>query len=362
MNVLVGPETVTVDVTNTAAVTARPEFTASGQGLLGMKERVGAYGGDLRVGPGLDGGYRVRAQIPFQPVALPGVGASVGSRRQAMRPSQWITSGVATALIVVFWLVVMEIEVATSSARRGPLLLNAAVVAAMALAAGWRRYSPLLFLAVVGGLAIALSGGLTTLDRSTITGLYTLAVPLFTVAAWTPRTQATMGLVLWASVASGVAVVHQDAAGGLAGALVMAVVVWAAGRAWRAQLLLNAELTETTARLATERDQRAQLAVLTERTRIARDLHGPVAHAVITMVVQAEAARKLLVGQPEDAETAIRDIEQTGRDALTQLRRILGVLRSPAGTPGSTTTGTTATPPVPRVGERPTPAPERVLT
>jgi signal transduction histidine kinase len=232
----------------------------------------------------------------------------------------------------------------------------------MALAAGWRRRYPLLFLAVVGGLAVALSGGLTSLDRSTITGLYSLAVPLFAVAAWEPGTQAMAGLALWAAGAGSVAVMHKAAAGGLAGALVMAVVVWAAGRVWRAQLLLNADLTETTARLAAERDQRAQLAVANERTRIARDLHGPVAHGVITMVVQAEAARKLLVPQPEDAEAAIRDIEQTGRDALTQLRRILGVLRSPAGTPTPTTIGTTATPPVSRLEEHTRWTPEQVLT
>jgi signal transduction histidine kinase len=362
VDVRVGPEAVTVEVTNTSAATAPPPFTPSGHGLLGMKERVTAYGGDLRVGPEPDRGYAVRARIPFHPVDPPALAATVRSRRQAMRPPHWISNRVASAMIVAFWLVAMEIEVATSSARRGPLLLNAGVVAAMALAAGWRRYSPLLFLAVVGGLAVVLSGGLTSLDRSTITGLYTLAVPLFTVAAWAPRAQAAVGLAVWASVASGASVVHHAAAGGLAGALVMATVVWAAGRAWRAQLLLNADLTETTARLEEERHQRAQLAVATERTRIARDLHGPVAHGVITMVVQAEAARKLLFRQPEDAEAAIRDIEQTGRDALTQLRRILGVLRSGTGTPTSTASGTTATPPAPPFGERATRTPEQVLT
>ena len=112
----------------------------------------------------------------------------------------------------------------------------------------------------------------------------------------------------------------------------MAIVVWAAGRVWRAQLLLNADLTETTARLAAERDQRAKLAVATERTRIARDLHGPVAHGVITMVVRQRLHGSCWCTNREDAEAAIRDIEQTGRDALTQLRRILGVLRSAAGT------------------------------
>lgn len=362
VQVRLGPEAVTVEVTNTSAATARPRFTPSGHGLVGMKERVTALGGDLQVGPGPDGGYVVRAQIPVHVVAPPGEDASPRSRRPWMRASQWPSSGAGSAVIVAFWLVVLEIEAATSSARHGPWLLNAAVVAAMAVAAGRRRHNPLLFLAVVGVLAIALSGGLTSLDRSTLTGLYTLAVPLFTVAAWESRTRATVGLALWVAGTSGVAVVHHGDAGGLPGALVMAVVVWAAGRLWRAQLLLNADLTEARARLAAERDQRAMLAVATERTRIARDLHGPVAHGVITMVVQAEAARRLLVRHPEDAEAAIRDIEQTGRDALTQLRRILGVLRSPAGPPTSIAAGTRATPSLPRFEEHAMSTAEQVLT
>jgi signal transduction histidine kinase len=362
VDVQVGPVAVTVEVTNTVAAEARPQFAPSGHGLLGMKERVTAYGGDLRVGPEPDGGYRVRAQIPFHPVAPSEVGAAVSSRRRAMRPSQWISTGVASAMIIAFWLVVMEVEVATSSARQGPWLLNATAVGAMALAAGWRRRYPLLFLAVVGGLAVVLSGGLTSLDRSTFTGLYGLAVTLFSVAAWEPRTRATLGLALWAAGAGGAAIVHKDTSGGLAGALVMAIVVWAAGRVWRAQLLVNADLTETTDRLAAERDQRAQLAVATERTRIARDLHGPVAHGVITMVVQAEAARTLLVHQPAEAEAAIRDIEQTGRDALNQLRRILGVLRSSARTPTPTAIGPAETSPVARLGEHTARKPEEVLT
>src|SRR5580704_484994 len=131
----------------------------------------------------------------------------------------------------------------------------------MALAAGWRRRRPLLCLAVVGGLAAALNGGLTSLDRSSVTGLYSLVVPLFAVAAWQPRARATLGLALWATGAGVLAAWHHAALGGLAGALAMGVVVWTAGRIWRAQRTLTLELTETTARLAAERDQRAELAV-----------------------------------------------------------------------------------------------------
>jgi signal transduction histidine kinase len=361
VNVRVDPTAVNVEVTNTNVAATR-QFTSSGHGLVGMKERVAAYGGDLRAGREPNGDYGVRARIPFQPADPPEEGGAAVTRRVVMRPSQWMAQGIASWMIVGFWLLVMEVEVATSSARRGPWLLNAAAVAAMALAAGRRRQYPLLFLAVVGAMAVVLSGGLTSLDRSTITGLYSLAVPLFTVAAWEPRTQATMGLTLWAAGASSVAVVHSAAAGGLAGALVMGIVVWTAGRLWRAQLLLNADLTETTMQLAAERDRRAQLAVATERTRIARDLHGPVAHGVTTMVVQAEAARKLLVHQPDKIEAAIRDIEQTGREVLTQLRRILGVLRSTAGTPAPAAIAAAGAPLVARLGEHTTWTPEQVLT
>lgn len=361
VDVLVGSEEVTVEVTNTNAA-GQPRFEPSGHGLAGMRERVTAYGGDLRVGPERNGdGYCVRARIPFRPVDSSGVGATTTSRRRMSWPSLRLSQRWGNAMIVAFWLVVMEIEVATSSARVGPWFLNAAAVAAMALAAGWRRRYPLVFLVVVGGFAAALSGGLTSLDRSTICGLYSLSVPLFTVGAWSTRTRATAGLALWAVGASTVAVVH-NAAGGLAGAIVMGIVVWAAGRLWRAQLLLNAELTETMARLAAERDQHAQFAAANERTRIARDLHGPVAHGVATMIVQAESARKLLVHQPSEIEAAVRNLEQTGREALTQLRRILGVLRSSAGPLIPPAIGAADRLPASRLGDHPSWLPEQVLT
>jgi signal transduction histidine kinase len=243
-------------------------------------------------------------------------------------------------------------------------VVNAAAVAVMALAAAWRRRNPLLVLAVVGALAAMLSSGLTSLDRSTVIGLYSLAVPLFTVAAWQPRTRAVLCIVLWTAGTSSVAAVRHATIGGLVGALVMGLVVWTGGRIWRAQRTLNAELAETTAGLATERDRQAELAVVSERTRIARELHGLVAHGVVTMVVQAEAARNVLVQHPGSAADSIRAIEQNGRDALTQLRRILGVLRAPVGSSDEPTTYApiqVPTPLQPR-GEMLTSLPEEALT
>jgi signal transduction histidine kinase len=76
-----------------------------------------------------------------------------------------------------------------------------------------------------------------------------------------------------------------------------------------------------------ERDLAAREAIVSERARIARELHDVVAHSVSVMVVQAQAGPRLLA-DPDEARGAFRSIETTGREALVELRRLLGVLRS----------------------------------
>ena len=90
---------------------------------------------------------------------------------------------------------------------------------------------------------------------------------------------------------------------------------------------MDEELEQTTSLLAAERSDRAQLAVAGERSRIARDLHAVVARSVAAMVVQAEAARGLLDRDPATADAALEAVEDVGRQALSEMRRILGVLR-----------------------------------
>ncbi|HEX9526589.1 MAG TPA: histidine kinase, partial [Streptosporangiaceae bacterium] len=80
-------------------------------------------------------------------------------------------------------------------------------------------------------------------------------------------------------------------------------------------------------------DQRAARAAAAERTRIARELHDVVAHHVSLMAVQAEAATSLLPGRPAQAQQSVQVIGDTARQALTELRRLLGVLRAPAEPP-----------------------------
>jgi signal transduction histidine kinase len=99
------------------------------------------------------------------------------------------------------------------------------------------------------------------------------------------------------------------------------------GRVLRHRARLNRALVEKTRRLERERAESAVTAAEEERTRIAGELHDVVAHALSAMVVQASGARRLAERNPERAADAFLAVETSGREALTEIRRLLGVLR-----------------------------------
>jgi signal transduction histidine kinase len=110
----------------------------------------------------------------------------------------------------------------------------------------------------------------------------------------------------------------------------IAFVAWAPlliGRFMRHRAQLHATLVEKARRLERSRASRADAAALQERSRIAGELHDVVAHALSAMVVQSGAARRLTERDPARASDAFRVVEDTGREALTEIRRLLGVLR-----------------------------------
>jgi signal transduction histidine kinase len=87
------------------------------------------------------------------------------------------------------------------------------------------------------------------------------------------------------------------------------------------------ELATRTVELQREREENARRAVLEERVRIARELHDVVAHHVSVMGVQASAGRRVLDRRPEQAEELLGSIEDSSRQAVTELHRLLGFLR-----------------------------------
>ncbi|MBO0788282.1 MAG: sensor histidine kinase, partial [Actinobacteria bacterium] len=167
-------------------------------------------------------------------------------------------------------------------------------------------------------------------------------VLLYTLAAYTPRRFSVPGLaicLLGALVASlrwitGPPGLLKEllSGGALLGGPVL--IAWVLGDSMRYRRAYYASLEDRAARLEAERDAQAQIAAATERARIARELHDVVAHHVSVMVVQADGASYAMDAEPERARQALATIAGTGRRALAEMRRLLGVLRSdgdPAG-------------------------------
>lgn len=89
------------------------------------------------------------------------------------------------------------------------------------------------------------------------------------------------------------------------------------------------EVEERAARLEDERDQQAQLAVAGERARVAREMHDIVAHNLAVMIALTDGAALTLTSNPERAAIALNEASNAGRIALTDMRRVLGILRDP---------------------------------
>jgi signal transduction histidine kinase len=103
---------------------------------------------------------------------------------------------------------------------------------------------------------------------------------------------------------------------------------WVLGDSMRTRRAYFAQLEERAARLEKEREAQSKVAVAAERARIARELHDVVAHNVSVMVVQADGAAYVLDAAPDQAKKALETISSTGRQALAEMRRLLGVLRT----------------------------------
>ncbi|MCK6212402.1 sensor histidine kinase [Georgenia sp. EYE_87] len=103
---------------------------------------------------------------------------------------------------------------------------------------------------------------------------------------------------------------------------------WAVALSRRSRIERLEALMERARRLEVERDQEIRLATAAERTRIAREMHDVVAHSLSVVVAQADGGRYAARTDPEAAERALSTISAMGRDALADMRRILGVLRT----------------------------------
>jgi len=167
------------------------------------------------------------------------------------------------------------------------------------------------------------------------------ALPMFAIlAAVSLRTDRRRALyaVLICGVTLFVAVSLQpegvaDASTRISSLLALAV-AWLWGENQRNRRARWMALEDRARRLEAEREEQARYAVARERLRIARELHDIVAHSMSVIAVQSGVANHVIDSQPEQARRALGTIEATSRDALVEMRRLLGVLRNDDVDPG----------------------------
>ncbi|MEU2588609.1 sensor histidine kinase [Streptomyces avermitilis] len=186
-------------------------------------------------------------------------------------------------------------------------------------------------------LVLAAAMGLLQLilDVQVLAANFAMLVIIYTVAADGARWASRFALVggLFAAPASQLRwpQLHSSTAGNVLIAIfqtVPFVLAWVLGDSIRTRRAYLAQLEERAARLEREREAQSKVAVAAERARIARELHDVVAHNVSVMVVQADGAAYVLDTAPDQAKKALETISSTGRQALAEMRRLLGVLRT----------------------------------
>jgi signal transduction histidine kinase len=214
------------------------------------------------------------------------------------------------------------VEVALSETSTWERLATAALAVALGAAAARRSRDPLPLLGLILAIAVV-AFAVPMLAEPTNSGVfvfYLLAV--YSAAAHTSgrRTLVAGGMVVGLYVLA----FASDGTGISADTVIFYTLLlstpWAAGRAVRKRRLNDRELEQEKGRAAA--------AIVEERARIARELHDVVAHSISVMVLQARGGRRVLESDPADARDAFAVIESTGQQALDEMRRLVGMLRS----------------------------------
>jgi signal transduction histidine kinase len=255
-----------------------------------------------------------------------------GSRR--LPASAWVfDSGlalVAAGVSTVFFV----FELVGTGPPRGTLALGYALALVHTLPLAARRRFPLAVLAttVASGLAFA------TLDLPPVFLGVAILVAVYSVAAYGDRWVSLAGL---AAAAAGSAAIQLTPGRfqwptPVTNTLIIGA-AWLLGHFAHNYRAYAARLEERTAELEQAREELARRAVTEERLRLARELHDVVAHAMSVIAVQSGVGAHVANTQPQEAAKALAAIEATSRAALTELRRLLGVLRQDSEPQGDLT-------------------------
>ena len=195
----------------------------------------------------------------------------------------------------------------------------------------WRRRAPVLALAAVlaGFVPVWFTEHRT--GGPSFAAVVSLLLALYSVGAHADRRIGRPAAL--AALAGLVGLLAADVASGnlravdAVGTFLFFPAAWLGGDIVVGRHLRVLALEQHAADLERDQDQRARAAVAEERARIAREMHDVLAHTTSMIVLQGGAARQVLRSAPDTAEQLLLSIEETGRDALGELRRLLGLLR-----------------------------------
>ncbi|MER6243532.1 sensor histidine kinase [Streptomyces griseorubiginosus] len=255
--------------------------------------------------------------------------------RQADRARPWVLDTLVVAVVFLMFCLPDLLRGGADDGDGPPRFLLAftelPVAGMLALQAGlvlpllWRRRRPMVAFGVIAAVfALQWSLGVALrADVALFVALYSMALHgRLRQLPWAGAVMAGAVLLVALRVSSAVSV--WDALFFLSSTATAALTLGLMIRIRRAQL---AGLRERAARLEIERDQRSRLATATERTRVAREMHDIVGHNLAVIITLADAGAYATDIAPERGKEALRLIGDTGRQALGELRRVLGVLR-----------------------------------
>lgn len=207
-----------------------------------------------------------------------------------------------------------------------------AVLVVIALVALWfRRRWPVRVAVLLGALAalqVVLTGSIGSLDVGFALALYVVAATRPQRQGWLLLGSASVAVLaaflLWGAVLRPAAAQMNADIGSI---LVAGLIALAIGSNVRSRRLHTRALVDRHQQLVDAGEQHAKLAAAAEQARIAREMHDVVAHGLTVMIALSDGARVAVRRSPDDAERALDLVGDTGRAALADMRRMLGVLR-----------------------------------
>lgn len=268
------------------------------------------------------------------------VSASAGPLRRLFAARPWLVDVAVSLVFTTIVVITLASDVITEGAE--VTAWQVVSIAGTAIALLFRRRAPITVLVVVTLLTTVLGfSAESNLVLAVPIALYAVAAFRSPVAGWIAAAAAfaatAVSLFLWLPVL--------EARLGAPGAFDIPVVLLTIAMADAVGVLLGTNtwqraervrvLTERADQLARERDDRARIATLAERSRIAREMHDIVAHSLSVMITLADGASASVERDPAAARRALDRLADTGRDALRDMRQVLSVLGDASEEPAS---------------------------